>query len=74
MQVRVTQYYTRTVEIGGCRTAVIEAKSIDEARRQYAEEGIEWEEVDEEPGDCETELGDLEFEACQHDHQARSVR
>ena len=62
MQVRVTQYYTRTVEIEGCRTAVIEAKSVDEARRMYAEEGVDWEDVEEETTDGEMELGDTEFE------------
>ena len=62
MQVRVTQSYTRTVEIEGTRSAVIEASSIAEARKLFAEEGVDWEDIQEEQGDVEDELGELEFE------------
>ncbi len=62
MQVRVTQSYTRTIEIEGTRSAVIEASSIAEARQLFAEEGVDWEHIEEEKGDVETQLGDLEFE------------
>jgi hypothetical protein len=62
MEIRVTQYYRRTVEIHGSRSADIEASSIAEARQLCAEEGVDWEDNQEEPGDVETELGDLEFE------------
>jgi hypothetical protein len=62
MRVRITQYYTRNVEIEGSRSAVIEASSIAEARELFAEEGVDWEDTQEEKGDVETELGDIEFE------------
>jgi hypothetical protein len=62
MQVRVTQWYTRTVEIEGSRSAVIEAASVAEARQLFADGCVEWEDYDEEEGDAETELGEIEFE------------
>jgi hypothetical protein len=62
MRVRVIQSYTRTVEIEGSRSAEIEASSIAEARQLFAEEGVDWEDSQEEQADVETQLGDLEFE------------
>jgi hypothetical protein len=62
MRVRVSQSYTRTVEIEGSRSAVIEASSITEARELFAEGGVDWEDSQEEQTDVQTELGDLEFE------------
>ena len=63
MLVQVTQSFTRTAQIEGSRTVVIEVDSIDEARRIYAEEGVDWEEAEEEATGGEMELGDTEFEA-----------
>jgi len=63
MQVRVTQPYTRTVEIEGTRTAVIEAASIEEARQKFAGGQVEWEDdPEEEAVSGDTDLHEPEFE------------
>jgi hypothetical protein len=62
MLVRVTQSYTRTVEIEGSRSAEIEAASIAEARELFAEGVVDWDDSQEEQAGVETELGDLVFE------------
>jgi hypothetical protein len=68
MRVRVIQSYTRTVEIEGSRSAEIEASSIAEARQLFAEDGVDWDDSQEEQADVQTELGELEFEEIQEMH------
>lgn len=66
MQIRVTQPYTKTVEIEGNRTAVLDVASIEEARRLFADGQVEWEDdPEEEVVDGETDLHEPEFEQVQ---------
>lgn len=66
MQVRVMQSYTRTVEIEGSRTAVLEAASTEEARRLFADGQVEWQDnPEEEVVDGDTDLHEPEFEQVQ---------
>ena len=62
MIVRVSQRYSKTKEIEGVRSSVLEATSLTHARHLFDEGCVVLDEIEEVEGDVGTEFGEVEFE------------